>query len=245
MLQERFFFEGVLTKGYSKLNATMNVKEKLGTVATTMASRVKSDSDPAAVEKSTITVVSLSDVELLIKDWPEMAKKSAKQTIEKYGPPNEATPSHLVWFNNGVWKRTIVHRHEIPHDFPQPHTDVIENVINYKVPVEKLTELGRFDGSLYIDRTRGEVSARCDMEAANILSLNLMNDIINGKYTAAQARDLFAEITAAFMWNRPAPYAERLQFSPPTDNTRFVDESKIGPAMLHQTGEKIKDAFKG
>jgi hypothetical protein len=135
-------------KGYSETNATMNVKEKLGTVATTMASRAKSESDPAAIEKPTITVVSLSDVELLTNDWPEMAKKSAKQTIEKYGPPNEATPSHLVWFNNGVWKRTVVHRHEIPHDFPQPHTDVIENVISYKVPVEKLTELGRFDGSL-------------------------------------------------------------------------------------------------
>lgn len=222
----------------------MKQSEKLVTAATAMASRVKAGSDPAAIEKPTATVVDITQVEALTEDWPEMAKRSARQTIEKYGPPNEATPSHLVWFNNGPWKRTIVHRHEIPHDFPQPHTDVIENVISYRVPVERLTELGRYDGSLYVDRTRGEASARCDMEAANILSLNLMHDIVNGKCTAEQAREKYAEVTAAFMMNRPAPYAEALQFIPPTENTRFTDESKIGSAMLDQAGEKLKDAFR-
>lgn len=223
----------------------MDQGEKLSTVATTMASRVKTASDSAAIEKPTITVVAMADVEAFIADWPAMAKRSVKQTIDKYGPPNEATPSHLLWFSNGPWKRTIVHRHEIPHDFPQPHTDVIENVINYEVPVEKLTELGYYDSSLYVDRTRGEASARCDMEAANILSLNLMNDIVHGKYTAEQARKIYAEVTAAFMMNRPAPYAEALQFIPPTEAPRFTDESQISGAMLHQAVEKIKDAFGG
>lgn len=222
----------------------MDQGEKLSAVATTMASRVKTGHDSDAIEKPTDSVVDLAQVEAFIDEWPAMAKKSAKQTIDKYGPPNEATPSHMIWYNNGPWKRTIVHRHEIPHDFPQPHTDVIENVINYEVPVELLTELGRYDGSLYVDRTRGEASARCDMEAANILSLNLMNDIVKGKYTAEEARKEYAEITAAFIMNRPAPYAEALQFTPPTEAPRFTDESRIGGAMLHQTGEKLKDIFR-
>jgi hypothetical protein len=222
----------------------MDQGEKLSTVATTMASRVKTGSDADTIEKPTTSVVSMAEVEAFIQDWPQMAKKSAKQTIEKYGPPNEATPSHFIWFNNGPWKRTIVHRHEIPHDFPQPHTYVIENVINYEVPVEKLTELVIYDSSLYVDRTRGEASARCDMEAANILSMNLMNDIVQGKYTAEEARKVYAEVTAAFMMNRPAPYAEVLQFTPPAEAPRFTDSSKIGGAMLHQAGEKIKDAFR-
>ncbi|GAB3196940.1 hypothetical protein ABID22_002179 [Pontibacter aydingkolensis] len=223
----------------------MKQSEKLSTTATTMASRMKTGAEPSAIEKPTTTLVDIAQVEGIIGEWPEMAAKSARQTTEKYGPPNEATPSHLVWFNNGPWKRTIVHRHEIPHDFPQPHTDVIENVISYKVPVDRLTELGRYDGSLYVDRTRGEASARCDMENANILSLNLMHDIIQGRYTAEQAREKYAEVTADFMLNRPPPYAEALQFTPPTEDTRFTDESKIGAAMLKQAGEKIKDAFRG
>lgn len=222
----------------------MDQGEKLSTVVTTMASRIKTGSDTSAIEKPTTTVVAMADVEAFIADWPAMAKKSVKQTIDKYGAPNEATLSHLIWFNNGPWKRTIVHCHEIPHDFPQPHTDVIENVINYEVPVEKLTELGYYDGSLYVDRTRGEASARCDMEAANILSLNLMNDIVQGKYTAQQARKVYAEVTAAFMMNRPAPYAEALQFVPPAEAPRYTDESQISGAMLHQAGEKIKDVFR-
>lgn len=82
------------------------------------------------------------------------------------------------------------------------------------------------------------------MEAANFLSLNLMNDIVGGKYTAGQARDVYAEVTAAFMMNRPAPYAEALQFMPSTEGTRFTDETNMAAAMLHQTGEKIKDVFR-
>lgn len=40
-----------------------------------------------------------------------------------------------------------------------------------------MSELVRFDGSVIIDRTAGEVAARCDMEAMNILTLNLVHDI--------------------------------------------------------------------
>jgi hypothetical protein len=47
------------------------------------------------------------------------------------------------------------------------------------------------------------------------------------------------------MMNRPAPYAEALQFTPPTEAPRFTDESQIAGAMLHQAGEKIKDVFRG
>lgn len=221
----------------------MEQSEKISTVATTMASRAKTALNSDAIEKPTTSKVDLSHIEALTAGWNEMARKAMKQTIDKYGPPNEATPSQLIWFNNGPWKRTIVHRHEIPHDFPQPHTDVIENVINYEVPVDKLTELGHYDSSLYVDRTRGEASARCDMEPANILALNLMHDIVQGRHTAEEARKIYAEVTAAFMMNRPSPYAETLMFTPPTEAPRFTDESKIGPAMLHQTGEKIKEVF--
>lgn len=72
----------------------------------------------------------------------------------------------------------------------------------------------------------------------NILSVNLMHDIGNGKFTAAQAREKYSEITLDFMLNRPAPYSEALQFIPPTEDTWFTDETKIGGAMLTQAGEK-------
>lgn len=219
----------------------MKEGEKLKTLATAAGSAIKAQLNRDVISQETSTDADMNIVEKIINEWGALPKKSANQMIEKYGPPQEAIPSQLIWYNNGLWKRTIVLRDEIPHNFPQPHTDVIENVIDYKVSPEMFDELAKFDGSLYIDRTRGEASARCDMEAANFISLNLMHDIVNGKCTVEEARDKYGEVSSAYLLNRPAPYAEALQFKVPTGNTRDPDETNITKAMMHQIGKKIKD----
>ncbi len=215
-------------------------EEKLKTATTAMASDLKVQTMGGA-EKTTKTIVDMNTVQAFINDWNAMSKKAANLTIEQYGSPNEATPSRLIWYNNGPWKRTIVYRDEIPHDFPQPHTDVIENYINYTVPPEMFSELAKFDGSVIVERTRGEVSSRCDMEAANILALNLMNDIVTGKLNVEKARDVYCEVTSAFMMNRPAPYAEKLQFSVSTEENYDTDIVMIADEMIEQGIEKVKD----
>src|SRR4028118_1562693 len=96
--------------------------------------------------------------------------------------------SRFIWYNSGPWKRTICYRDEVPHHFPNPHSDVVECVIDYRVPPEMFSELAHFDGSVIVERTKGEVSARCDMEAANFLALNLMHKIVTGELNAEQAR---------------------------------------------------------
>jgi hypothetical protein len=221
----------------------MDPKERLTTAATGMMSNIKTQTVGEAGEQPTATFADINIVNQIIENWPAMSKKSANQTIQQYGPPNEAIPSRLIWYNNGPWKRTIVYRDEIPHNFPQPHSDVIENFIDYQVPLQMFSELARFDGSVIIERTKGEVSARCDMEAANILALNMMHQIVSGKLTAEQAREVYSEQTAAFVLNRSAPYAEKLQFIPPTGHTMDPDKVTIVGNMLHQAAEKIKDTF--
>jgi hypothetical protein len=214
--------------------------EKLKTAVTAMASDLMVQTFGGA-EKTTDTVVNLDMVESIINDWNAMSKNQANQTIKQYGPPNEATKSRLIWYNNGPWKRTIVYRDEIPHDFPQPHTDVIENYINYSVPPEMFSELAKFDGSVIVERTRGEVSSRCDMEAANILALNLMNDIVTGKLSVEGARDKYCEVTSAFMMNRPSPYAEKLQFNVSKEEKYDTDVVMIADEMVEQAIEKVND----
>jgi hypothetical protein len=219
----------------------MEPEERVKTAAIAMASDFKLQTIGEPGEKATQAVADIGLVQTMINEWPAMSKKSANLTIEQYGPPNEAIPSRLIWYNNGPWKRTIVFRDEIPHDFPQPHSDVIENFIDYKVPPEMFSELAKFDGSVIAERTKGEVSSRCDMEAANILALNLMNDIVTGKLNVEQARDVYCEVTSAFMMNRPAPYAEKLQFEVTNEDMIDTDEVMIGDAMVHQAFEKMKD----
>lgn len=218
----------------------MNQEEKWKTAAISMASDLKAQFLGGA-EKTTETVEDENRVQTIITDWNAMSKKSASQTIEKYGLPNEATQSRLIWYNNGPWKRTIVYRDEIPHNFPQPHTDVIENTINYSVPHDMFSELAKFDGSIIVERTKGEVSSRCDMEAANFVAINIMNDIVTGKLDAEQAREFLSEVMSAHMMNRPAPYAEALQFNKAKGRTMDTDQVTIGGAMVNQAFEKMND----
>ena len=65
------------------------------------------------------------------------------------------------------------------------------------MPPEKFSELAKFDGSLIVERTAGEVSARCDMEATNFLALNMMHEIVSGKRTAEEARKTLSENISA------------------------------------------------
>src|SRR3546814_4880408 len=39
------------------------------------------------------------------------------------------------------------------HDFPAPHTDSVESVIDYRVPPGKFTALAEFDGGVIAERT--------------------------------------------------------------------------------------------
>lgn len=153
--------------------------------------------------------------------------------------PNEATPSRLIWFDNGRWKRTIVWD-EVPHNFPKPHTDVLEQFVDYRVPVDKVSALARYDGSVVVERTKGEVSARCDMEEVNFLALNLMHEIASGGRTVDDARRVYAETATAFMSGKSSPYTDGLQFESRRDDTADLDEVTMGP-MLRQMAKELTE----
>jgi hypothetical protein len=129
----------------------------------------------------------------------------------------------------------------VPHHFPNPHSDVVECFIDYRVPPEKFSELAEFDGSVIVERTKGEVSARCDMESANFLAINLMHKIVTGEMNAERAREVYTETAAAYVVSRSAPLAEGFQFELPQEQTNDPDETTIAGAMLRQTAGKVKD----
>jgi len=184
---------------------------------------------------------SRESVSQIIEGWPKTAQFAAKTTIEKYGPPAEATPTRLIWFNNGPWKRTIVNKEEVDHAFPMPHKDVMEQYVDYKVPPDKADELARYDGSVYFDRTKGEMSARCDMEAANFVALNLAHDVATGKRSVEEAREFYPKAVMAHMQKQSAPYAEKLQFAAQRD-TADPDKTTV-PQDMVKKAEEIKQAM--
>jgi hypothetical protein len=85
----------------------------------------------------------------------------------------------------------------VAHNWPAPHSDFLTQVIGYRVP-EMFDDIAQFDGSILLDRTRGEMSARCDSEAANVLRLNMVHEIVTGKRSVEDARETTAQNTVAY-----------------------------------------------
>jgi hypothetical protein len=162
--------------------------------------------------------------EKIIKAWPERPREVAGLMVAEYGEPDEASESRLIWRGNGIWKETIVHRDEVVHDYPKPHTDVLEQVIDYKVPVDMVDDLLEFDGSLTVRRTAGTLSAHCDDEALNILALNLAHEIIGGDKKVEAARKAFAHGVVDLMKKQPPEASEKLQFEVSVTGTADPDK---------------------
>jgi hypothetical protein len=168
-----------------------------------------------------------------IRDWPAESREAAGLVIGKYGEPDEATESQLVWHERGPWKRIVASRTFYPHNFPAPHIDAVESVIDYRVPPDKCSALAEFDGSVVVERTAGEVSARCHDEEANFLALNLMHDIVTGAKTVQQAREHYAKEFADCRRRKPTPYMEGLRFRPSDgDAARDPDVRVLSDADL-------------
>jgi hypothetical protein len=170
----------------------------------------------------------------IIQGWPEESREATKLVLDKYGEPDETTETQLIWHHRGPWKRIVASKTFYDHNFPAPHTDSVETVIDYHVPVEKFSELAKFDGSVIVERTAGEVSARCHDEEANCLALNLMHDIVTGKRTADDARAYYAQEFADYRRKKATPYMERLRFKPAERGTADPDKRLLSDQDLEQ-----------
>lgn len=193
------------------------------------------DSDPPRT-----AVPPAPDGSRVIGRWPKESKEAAKLVIDQYGEPDESTETQLTWHRRGPWKRIVASKAFFRHDFPAPHTDSVESVIDYRVPPEKFSELAAFDGSVIAERTAGEVSARCHDEQANFLALNLMHDIVTGKKNAKEAREYYAREFADYRRKKPTPYMERLHFPPGNGATADSDTRMLSDADLQQAAREGK-----
>lgn len=175
-----------------------------------------------------------------ISGWPKDARDAAQLVVDQYGDPDEVTPDWVVWHKPGPWKRIVASRQVHDHNFPAPHQDSVESFIDYRFPLEKTQDIFAFDGSVVVNRTKGEVSARCHDEQANFLALNLMHDIATGAKTTQEARDYYAKEFADYRRKKPTPYMEKLHFTPPVGGTADPDTRILSDQDLQQAVEEGK-----
>ncbi|MBA3669172.1 MAG: hypothetical protein H0W71_03790 [Sphingomonas sp.] len=170
---------------------------------------------PASAQSPTPRM-SESEMRAMLAKWPMSAQMAAADMMKKYGPPQEVTAERLKWRNNGPWKYTIISNYETPHRFPAPHTDVMTQAIAYRVPAAMFDDLAAFDGSVTADRTQGHLAARCEMEGANFLAINLAHDVVTRRKGVPAARAYYARAISAFKkTGLMDSYMQRLQFTPP------------------------------
>lgn len=118
--------------------------------------------------------------------------------ISKYGEPQETTSDSLIWRNIAPFKRLIVHKEVYSARFPLLHQNAIEHVVDYKAPMSRIDDVWRYNGSIVLNRTMGEMSSFADNEAMNILALNLAHKVLSGAMSADAARITFGKETIKF-----------------------------------------------
>lgn len=158
--------------------------------------------------------------------------------VNQFGQPDAGGRDYAVWFGPDPWKRTVFNPNTASeHHFPKPHLDTLEQTIDYDVPHQYLTLLAEFDGSVSYSRTRGELSARCDFEAANFLALNLAVSIIDGERTVEEARRDYAEFVVESMTSDTNPgIMQEFQFDLTTGDTGDLDKINMTEDQLREIG---------
>jgi YHS domain-containing protein len=132
--------------------------------------------------------------------WPDAPKRLATKLSETHGAPKIAEEARLVWVEKRPWKRIVVHREGAP----------LEQVVAYKA--DDVESLAAFREHATFDAKAGELSARHDTEALNLLALNLANEVATRKVTVDQAKDLWTKHELAVRDGKSSPYTEKLAF---------------------------------
>ena len=197
----------------------------------------KFSADPMASYSMPVTKEGLSQ---MTESWPEPSRAAITSLNTKYGLPSAVTEDMVVWNASGPFKRTIVFKEEVNHQFPIQHSDVLVQTVDYRVPLDKVDELSKFDGSLLIDRTKGELSARNDKEEMNILSLNLADKIVRGEMTVEQARREYSKNAEAFAAGTTSEMISSLSFKSEgntQDPDTMMQSQEAGQPVFRKTIE--------
>ena len=164
--------------------------------------------------------------------WPQRTQRLGAQLVTKYGPPTDVGERQVTWYGNGPWKRTTLFKEEVTHNFANAHKDVLEQTVSYRVPPDKVAAITQYNGSVVVNRTRGEISSTSDGEDTNFLALNVADDIVKGSRDVEQAMSYYAQLIRAKMIKEPEHDLQALRFSPQKP-AEAADPGEVAPLLKH------------
>lgn len=167
-------------------------------------------------EEMDLSEVALSGTtpESIILLWPTFSYRLARLMIARYGQPAEYSDHSLVWIDNAPWKRTVVYRVP-PGDRPiAGEGGRLEQSAAYRVPENRVSDLGRFDPDIEADAKAGRLTAISDDESDNFLALNLADDVIRGRRSPKEAAEFRRKQARLRDSGKSSAYLTRLLFVP-------------------------------
>ncbi len=138
--------------------------------------------------------------------WPALSKDWARVMVDRYGPPDQTTADALLWAGPRPWRRIVVHR-----DSPN---SPLEHAVDYEFSADRTAQVLALGRGLRIDQAGFEISVQGAGEGANLLALNLADEIARGKTTPEAARDFYDRTAALSAAGKSSPYMEGLLFKP-------------------------------
>lgn len=198
-------------------------------------------SQSTTVQSSNVNVEASEKAVSLTNGWPESSVTAAKEMITKYGDPTETTSDSLIWKYPAPFKRIIVHKEIFSSRFPLLHQTSLEHVVDYNAVDSKIDDVWNYNGSVVLNRTKGEMSASGENEAMNILSLNLANDIMHGRLSADGARIRHGKETMNYLNGNRTAYTQTLSFGNQINTT---DTGESITKKIQWVGDARKPASK-
>jgi hypothetical protein len=144
----------------------------------------------------------------IVARWPDASRLTALGMIQMHGEPQKIDENALTWFSLYRGKRTVVHRSAAGEP-------MIEQVVDYRVPADKVAALEKFDGRVTVDRAAVEMSARTDDERTNFLVLNLAHEIASGFTTVSSAKVFYIRQQSLADAGKTSRYRDELIFAAP------------------------------
>lgn len=122
------------------------------------------------------------------------AKKYVAKMTALYGKPDYLIEGYsAIWHKKiGKMKEHTIKDERIPHSFPMPHFDFLYSTMDMVVPKDKLKLLADATESIFVDRLKNEVTARCAMLTKNAISLGFVEDVVAGRVKPENVRNEYA-----------------------------------------------------
>jgi hypothetical protein len=130
-------------------------------------------------------------VDEILNTWQEKLKEGAFKLINKYGYPDEASASKLIWYNNGNWKRTIAHRDALRYLLSNNQPNFLEQTFEYMHSMGEMKLEGFNKENIYINRTNKEITVFGENEAVNLIALNILLDKVRGKHSIDKDKESY------------------------------------------------------